>query len=113
MWYIFPQVKGLGRTFFSINYSIKSTSEAKEYLKHPVLGPRLINITEALLENKQKTAKEIFGLTDHLKLKSSMTLFHLISEEKTPFESVLIHFFGGMKCAFTVEFINREIEQIP
>ena len=113
MWYIFPQVKGLGKTFFSEYYSIKSSIEAKSYLKHDTLGPRLISATEALLNHKHKSAKEIFGLTDYLKLKSSLTLFQCISEEKKPFETALVYFFRGTKCAFTVDFLKRDLEQIP
>ncbi len=70
MWFIFPQFKGLGNSTFSIKYSIKSREEAKSYLDHPTLGPRLIEITSALLSIEDKTALEILGSPDDIKLKS-------------------------------------------
>ncbi len=107
MWYIFPQVKGLGITSRSLEYSIKSAHEAKAYFEHPVLGARLIEISEALIEHKDKTAETILGYPDSLKLKSSMTLFHQISENHTLFDAVLMQFFKGESCSFTLAFLNQ------
>ncbi|MFN5318024.1 MAG: DUF1810 domain-containing protein [Bacteroidia bacterium] len=107
MWYVFPQVKGLGITSRSLEYSIKSPQEAKAYLQHPVLGARLIEISAALIEHKDKTAETILGYTDSLKLKSSMTLFHQVSENHTLFDAVLKQFFKGESCSFTLAYLNQ------
>jgi uncharacterized protein (DUF1810 family) len=107
MWYIFPQVKGLGNTSRSLEYSIKSAREAKSYIEHPLLGVRLIEISEALIEHKDKTAETILGYTDSLKLKSSMTLFHQVNQGPTLFEAVLKQFFDGTICHFTLAFLNQ------
>src|SRR5882724_8289609 len=80
MWFIFPQIDGLGSSSTARFYAIKSSQEAKAYLKHPVLGRRLIECSEALLQLKGKSASEIFGFPDELKLRSSMTLFATVSE---------------------------------
>ena len=94
MWFVFPQIKGLGYSDISKYFSIKSRREAKEYLDHPVLGRRLRGISEALLEHKTNDPKEIFGPVDAQKLQSSMTLFYLISGEDV-FADVLIKYFSG------------------
>ncbi len=75
MWYIFPQIAGLGFSETSRFYAVKDRAEAELYLAHPVLGARLVRISEALLEIEEKTANQIFGSPDDVKLKSSMTLF--------------------------------------
>ena len=95
MWYVFPQFKGLGNSAFSIKYSIKSREEAKAFLDHPTLGPRLIEISHALLSIEDKTAHDVFGSPDEMKLKSSMTLFNEISEGDNVFNEVLQKYFGG------------------
>ena len=76
MWYIFPQVRGLGHSNMSYFYGISGYEEAQEYYRHPVLGPRLREITGVLLTHKGKSAEQIFGPIDAVKLRSSMTLFH-------------------------------------
>ncbi len=75
MWYIFPQIAGLGSSQTSRFYAVKTKAEAELYLAHPVLGARLVRISEALLEIEGKTANQIFSSPDDMKLKSSMTLF--------------------------------------
>lgn len=96
MWYIFPQYKGLGFSETSKYYSIQNIDEARDYLNHPVLGLRLIQITNELLNLDDNNATNIFGSPDDLKLQSCMTLFAFIdtSEEK-PFQKVLDKFFNG------------------
>ncbi len=105
MWFIFPQFAGLGSSFESRLYAINSLEEARAYLHHPVLGPRLIEITKACLEVKDKTAYEIFGTPDDLKLHSSMTLFAQISPSGSVFHQVLDRYFNA-------EFDPRSLELI-
>lgn len=105
MWFIFPQIIGLGESEMSDYYAIKSEEEAIEYLNHEVLGPRLISITEALLNLGDVDAYSIFGGIDSLKLKSSMTLFYLVSENPL-FASVLNKFYDGELDSHTVDMLN-------
>ena len=107
MWYIFPQICGLGDSAISKMYAIKSEEEAKYYLIHPILGKRLIEITEEILFIRDKTAREILGSPDDLKLKSSMTLFHVIQAENKLFSSVLEKYFDGRQCQRTLSAINQ------
>ena len=94
MWYIFPQMKGLGHSEKSQYYGIESAEEAKAYLAHPVLGKRLQEISIALLGLPTSDPQTVFGYTDSLKLRSSMTLFYQVSHFIV-FERVLKKFFGG------------------
>jgi len=91
MWFIFPQIDGLGHSSTARLYAIKSKEEAKAYLDHPVLGKRLIECSEALLKIKGKSAEEIFGYPDDLKLRSSMTLFASVSEPDPIFSRAWIN----------------------
>jgi uncharacterized protein (DUF1810 family) len=95
MWYIFPQLKGIGKTTTSYYYGISSLEEARDFLKHPILGSRLYEITQALLEVKGKTAYEIFGTPDYLKLKSCMTLFKLAAPQESVFQEVINTYYMG------------------
>ena len=104
MWYIFPQIKGLGKSYNSNFYGIDSKIEAGKYFSHEVLGPRLKICTEALLEHADKRAHEVLGWGDSMKLKSSMTLFNKVSNEEC-FEKVLGTFFNGAKCQRTLGLI--------
>ena len=106
MWYMFPQLRGLGTSFMANMYGISGLAEAKAYLAHPVLSGRLYELCGELLKHKDKTALEIFGDIDEMKLKSSMTLFALTSEDYTIFDEVLEHFFGGEMDEVTVKLIN-------
>ena len=94
MWYIFPQLKGLGFSSTAQYYGINGREEAIAYLKHPVLGARLREITSVLLTLEGKSAVEIFGRTDAMKLRSSMTLFYAVSEDDL-FKKVLEKYYGG------------------
>jgi uncharacterized protein (DUF1810 family) len=95
MWYIFPQIAGLGFSPMSVRYSIKSLEEARAYLSHPVLGVRLIKCFEALLDVKDRSAFEIFDSPDDRKLKSSATLFAIVSPEASVFHRVLEKYFDS------------------
>jgi uncharacterized protein (DUF1810 family) len=108
MWYIFPQIAGLGFSSTSKLYAIKDRAEAELYLAHPVLGARLIEISEALLEIDGKTANQIFGSPDDLKLKSSMTLFASLDDAPPVFQRVLDKYFGDAKDLRTLELLGED-----
>ncbi|MEO8720325.1 MAG: DUF1810 domain-containing protein [Ginsengibacter sp.] len=108
MWYIFPQISGLGFSDLSKFYSLNNMDEAKEYLKHPVLGSRLIEISDALLHLENKDAHAILGSPDDQKLKSCMTLFSLLPESDPVFQAVLDQFFDGENDARTVEILKLQ-----
>lgn len=95
MWYIFPQIAGLGVSETARFYAIKNLDEANAYLQHPVLGGRLIEISKALLAVEGKTANQILGSIDELKLRSSMTLFGALPNTNPVFQAVLDKFFNG------------------
>ena len=106
MWFIFPQFRGLGQSEMSVFYGIKDVEEAKEYLAHPILGARLIEISTALLAHKDKSPIAIMGDIDAVKLRSSMTLFAMISEENSVFHQVLQQFYKGKMCTKTLGILN-------
>ena len=106
MWYMFPQLRGLGTSTMAHMYGISGLGEAKAYLAHPVLSGRLYELCGELLKHKDKTALEIFGDIDEMKLKSSMTLFALTSEDYTIFDEVLENFFDSEMDEVTVKLIN-------
>jgi uncharacterized protein (DUF1810 family) len=106
MWFIFPQVRGLGHTETSIFFAISSLDEASAYLAHPVLGPRLIECCELLLQVEGRSANQIFGFPDDLKLKSSMTLFAQAAGQDTLFQSVLNRYFEGNPDPRTLELLK-------
>ena len=94
MWYIFPQIKGLGYSQMSTKYAISSKKEAEAYLQHPILGPRLRECTRLVLSIEGRSSEEIFGWIDALKFRSSITLFAQASEEQI-FKDALQKYFGG------------------
>ncbi len=106
MWYIFPQLKGLGFSEIAQRYAIRGLEEAKSYIQHPVLGARLVECAQALLQVQGRTASEIFGFPDDLKLKSSMTLFALVSESGSVFEQVLEKYYQGQRDEKTLALLN-------
>jgi uncharacterized protein (DUF1810 family) len=108
MWYIFPQIQGLGFSTTSKLYAIKNLKEAQAYLNHPLLGKRLKEITDALINLPTNDAHEIFGSPDDVKLKSSMTLFASLPDADPIFESALKKFFKGEKDAKTLSIIKDE-----
>lgn len=107
MWYIFPQLRGLGMSAMAHIYGLSGLEEAKAYLEHPLLSGRLYELCVALLHHKDKSTNEIFGDLDAMKLKSSMTLFALTSEDYTIFDQVLEQFFDGEMDEITVRIINE------
>ncbi len=107
MWYIFPQIIGLGFSEMSNKYAIQNLQEAEFYLSHEVLGQRLIKISEVLLKIEGKTAYDIFGSPDDIKLKSCMTLFSITSNTKPIFKEVLEKYFQGEKCSQTMKILAK------
>ena len=101
MWFVFPQLAGLGRSTMSQRYAIASLQEARAYLQHPVLGPRLLECARILTELDQSRAEQIFGAIDALKLRSCMTLFAHASPESGVFQQVLERYFGATADATT------------
>lgn len=95
MWYIFPQIRGLGRSSTSQYYAIQSLDEATEFLRAPYLGGNLLEICQALTALKTNNATEVFGKPDDVKLKSSMTLFSLVPNANPVFQNVLDKYYDG------------------
>lgn len=106
MWYVFPQLSGLGYSETAKFYGIKNLEEAQAYVEHPVLGSRLIEISSALLAIEGKTAHQIFGSPDDLKLKSSMTLFSAVERASPAFGEVLDQYFAGEKDGKTLTLLQ-------
>lgn len=107
MWYVFPQVQGLGTTEISKRYAISSLAEASAYLNHPILGQRLLDISTALLALQSNDAFEIFGAPDDRKLKSSMTLFAMVEHASPVFGQVLEKFYNGEQDQKTIEILEE------
>lgn len=105
MWYIFPQIAGLGYSEMAKRYAIQDRQEAIAYLQHPVLGSRLKEIAQALLSINSNNATEVMGTPDDLKLRSSMTLFALLPETDPVFVAVLKKYFYGEKDKATLQLI--------
>ena len=105
MWFIFPQIQGLGFSDTAKFYAIKDLKEAAAYIKHPVLGSRLLRFCKALLGLESSDAHKIFGSPDDLKLKSSMTLFSLVPGADPVFQTVLNKFFAGKKDEKTLRIL--------
>ena len=109
IWYIFPQLKGLGSSYNSKYYGINDINEAKEYLNHKILGNRLIEITQVLLNLNINDPIEIFGPIDSMKVKSSMTLFYYTFNKKNSlFKDVLNKYYNGEYCNITIRKLNKE-----
>ena len=106
MWYIFPQIDGLGYSATAKQYAIKHIEEAREYLNHPVLGKRLLECAEIVLDLEGRSASEVFGSPDDAKLRSSMTLFAYISESDSVFTLVLNKFFTGHRDSKTIDLLK-------
>lgn len=107
MWFIFPQIKGLGHSRQARHFSLQNIEQAKEYLQHEVLGARLLECAELLLQHTQKRAIDIFGMPDTLKLHSSLTLFALASEPNSVFKPLLHQFFAGELDLKTISMLEQ------
>ena len=108
MWYIFPQLKGLGKSSTSSCYGITDLEEAKDFLNDAYLGSNLLEISSALLEIECNDASKVMGKPDDLKLKSSMTLFACADPENAVFEKVLEKFYNGHKDGRTLKMLSKE-----
>lgn len=107
MWYVFPQVQGLGSSFMSRKYALSGLEEARTYLAHPILGGRLLECCQAVLEADSNNPREIFGSPDDLKFRSCLTLFALADPSVTIFGKLLERFYGGKKDPRTLEILRR------
>ena len=107
IWFIFPQIDGLGISATAQKYAIKTLDEARAYLHHPVLGPRLLECCEALLKLEVgRSASQIMGYPDDLKLRSSMTLFSLVADTEEQFKAVLDKYYGGEPDPRTIAIVE-------
>lgn len=107
MWYIFPQLRGLGQSNTAWYYGIEDLQEAKAYLAHPVLGQRLREITQVALDLSETDPVKVFGWPDNMKFRSCMTLFALVSEDDL-FTKTLDKFFGGQEDSMTLELLKQK-----
>jgi uncharacterized protein (DUF1810 family) len=105
MWFVFPQVDGLGFSSTARHYAIKSAEEARQYLAHPVLGPHLLECAAAVLAVEGRSVSEIFGSPDDLKLKSCMTLFESVAGQGSVFGQVLDRYYQGQRDTRTQEIL--------
>ena len=108
MWFIFPQVAGLGSSRKAQRYAISSREEAEAYLEHPILGPRLRECTELVNDIDGRSAHEVFGSPDDLKFRSSMTLFEAVADDASPFRTALEQYYDGERDEKTLEFLSEE-----
>jgi uncharacterized protein (DUF1810 family) len=109
MWFVFPQLDGLGFSATAQRYGIQSLAEAEAYLRHPILGPRLVASAEAVLAVDGRSAREIFGSPDDLKLRSCATLFAQVSPAGSVFERLLAKYFGGEADAETLRLLRTKL----
>jgi len=107
MWFIFPQLVGLGQSPTAMKYSISGANEAIQYLAHPLLGPRLLECTQLVLEISDSPIERIFGHPDFLKFRSCMTLFRKISDNTDVFLSALDKYFGGQYDERTLRLLEK------
>ena len=107
VWYIFPQIEGLGNSDTIKLYAIKSLEEGRAYLKHPVLGPRLIKACEILLSLKDASMDEVMGFPDDLKLLSSMTLFEALADSNSIFTKIIEFYFEDERDEISLKLIKE------
>jgi uncharacterized protein (DUF1810 family) len=105
MWFVFPQLSGLGFSAMAQRYAIATLGEAAAYLEHPILGPRLIECSELVNQVEGRTVNEIFGAPDDLKFHSSMTLFASIPDAPPAFDAALAKYFGGAPDRMTARML--------
>ena len=108
MWFIFPQVTGLGHSGMAQTFAIASLDEAKAYLQHPVLGPRLRECTQLVLNVDGRSAEQIFGYPDHLKFRSCLTLFMTAATENKVFKDALLKYFDGKPDTLTLDLLAHQ-----
>jgi len=108
MWFIFPQIKGLGASPTARKYAISSCEETRAYSNHPILGFRLRECTQLVLNVEGRSAEQIFNYPDVLKFRSSMTLFEKFATESSIFQAALVKYFGGKPDQSTVEFLKKQ-----
>ncbi len=108
MWFIFPQIKGLGHSALAVMFAISGRREAQAYLKHPVLGPRLRECTALVLAVEGRTIHDIFGAPDDLKFRSCMTLFAEVASDEHLFEDALQKYFAGERDPLTDQALTAE-----
>ena len=105
MWFVFPQLAGLGRSPTAQFYGLRGAAEACAYLEHPLLGSRLRECAEAMLAHRERSAEAILGAVDAMKFRSSMTLFEAVAEEPAPFALALERFYGGGRDPATLRML--------
>jgi len=111
MWFIFPQLQGLGMSSMAQRYAISGLDEARAYLEHPVLGPRLLECAEAAYNIEGRTARNIFGSIDAMKLRSCATLFAQVSPPGSVFERLLEKYYDGEPDAKTLRLLGRNVQE--
>ncbi len=107
IWFVFPQIKGLGRSATAQEYAISSLEEAEAYARHPILGPRLRECTQLVMDVDGRSAEQIFYSPDNLKFRSCMTLFERASTENDIFRDALLKYFGGEPDQLTLDILER------
>jgi uncharacterized protein (DUF1810 family) len=107
MWFIFPQIEGLGASAMSQRYAIRSLAEARAYLAHPVLGPRLLVCVQAINSHEGLSARQLMGAPDDMKLRSSLTLFEAADPQAVFFGQALARYFDGVRDPATLERLAR------
>ncbi|MVV50312.1 DUF1810 domain-containing protein [Pseudomonas sp. PB120] len=113
MWFIFPQIAGLGSSEMSRHFAIGSAAEATAYLDHPLLGARLRTCTQLVLNVEQRSIADIFGHPDDLKFHSSMTLFCQFAPDDSPFHQALDRYFHGIQDDWTLSLLDSKQAQLP
>ena len=108
IWFVFPQFAGLGHSGMAQKFAITSLDEAKAYLQHPVLGPRLRACTQLVLDVEERGAEEIFGYPDYLKFRSCMTLFLTAATDNTIFKDALLKYFDGKPDQLTLDILAQQ-----
>jgi uncharacterized protein (DUF1810 family) len=113
MWFVFPQLAGLGTSSIAMKYAISSLAEAQAYLEHPILGPRLRECTELILQVNDRTMRQILGAPDDLKFRSSMTLFAKATIENTSFKAALSKYYRGNEDSLTTQLLHEQQGHTP
>jgi uncharacterized protein (DUF1810 family) len=108
MWHIFPQITGLGHSGTAQKFAMTSLEEAKAYLQHPVLGPRLRECTQLVLNVDRRSAEQIFGYPDNLKFRSCLTLFMTATTDDKIFQDALLKYFDGKPDTLTLDLLAQQ-----